>query len=41
MGEMSEVYFDPHLMKQFKDIAEEVLDEDVRRAATHHRDLVG
>jgi putative nucleotidyltransferase with HDIG domain len=40
MGEMSEVFFDPHLMKLFQAIAEEVLDEDARRAARHHRDLI-
>jgi putative nucleotidyltransferase with HDIG domain len=41
MGEMSEDFFDPDLMKHFQAIAEEVLDEDARRAATHRRDLVG
>lgn len=41
MREMSETFFDPHLMELFQATAEEVLDEDARRAATHHRDLVG
>lgn len=41
MREMSEAFFDPHLMELFQAIAEEVLVEDARRAATHHRDLVG
>jgi putative nucleotidyltransferase with HDIG domain len=40
MREMSDS-FDPHLMELFRDTAEEVLIEDARRAATHHRDLVG
>jgi len=40
MQEMSEAFFDPHLMELFQSIAEEVLNEDARRAATHHRDLV-
>ncbi len=41
MREMSEAFFDPQLMEQFQAIAEEVLVEDARRAATHHRELVG
>jgi len=41
MREMSEAFFDPQLMELFQAIAEEVLDEDAQRAATHHRDLVG
>ncbi len=41
MQEMSESYFDPHLMELFQATAEEVLEEDARRAATHHRDVVG
>ncbi|MBK5274210.1 MAG: response regulator [Desulfuromonadales bacterium] len=41
MREMSEAFFDPHLIELFQSIAEEVLVEDARRAATHHRDLVG
>jgi putative nucleotidyltransferase with HDIG domain len=40
MQEMSAA-FDPQLMEQFQDIAEEVLEEDARRAATHHRELIG
>lgn len=40
MREMSEAFFDPQLMELFQAIAEEVLDEDARRAATHHRELV-
>jgi putative nucleotidyltransferase with HDIG domain len=41
MREMSEAFFDPHLMEQFQTIAEEVLDENARRAATHRRNVVG
>ncbi len=41
MREMSEAFFDPHLMELFQAIAEDVLVEDAQRAATHHRDLVG
>ncbi len=41
MREMSEAFFDPHLIELFQAIAEKVLDEDARRAATHHRDLAG
>lgn len=41
MREMSEAFFDPHLMELFQDIAEEVLEEDAHRAATHRRDLTG
>ena len=40
MQEMSEAFFDPHLMEQFRNIAEEVLNEDVQRAATHRKGLV-
>ncbi len=40
MQEMSDAFFDPHLMEQFQSIAEEVLDEDAQRAATRRRDLV-
>lgn len=40
MSEMTKSFFDPHLMELFQTIAEEVLEEDERRAATHHRDLV-
>lgn len=40
MREMSEAFFDPQLMEQFQTIAEEVLQEDARRAAIHHRDLI-
>jgi hypothetical protein len=40
MRDMSVAFFDPHLVELFQDIAEEVLDEDAHRAATHHRDLV-
>jgi putative two-component system response regulator len=41
MLEMSETFFDPHLMELFQEIADEVLDEDALRAATHHRELAG
>lgn len=41
MREMSEAFFDPHLMEQFQTIAEEVLEEDALRAAFHHRELLG
>lgn len=41
MREMSKTFFDPHLMGLFQATAEEVLIEDARRAATHHRDLAG
>ncbi len=41
MREMSEAFFDPHLMGLFRDIAEEVLEEDARRAAIHRRELAG
>ncbi|MHB8121105.1 MAG: HD-GYP domain-containing protein [Desulfuromonadaceae bacterium] len=40
MQEMSQAFFDPYLMEQFQNIAEEVLDQDVQRAATHRKDLV-
>jgi len=39
MGEMSQAFFDPHLFEQFQGIAEEALEEDALRAATHRRDL--
>jgi putative nucleotidyltransferase with HDIG domain len=41
MREMSKAFFDPGLMNLFQAIAEDVLDEDTRRAATHHRELIG
>jgi len=40
MQEMS-ASFDPHLVELFQSTAEDVLEEDARRAATHRRDLVG
>lgn len=40
MREMSEAFFDPHLMEHFRTIAEEVLEEDAHRAAIRHRDLI-
>ena len=40
MQEMTKTFFDPHLMDQFQAIAEDVLDENALRAATHHRELV-
>lgn len=40
MAEMAESHFDPELMELFQSIADKVLDEDVRHAAKHHRDLV-
>ncbi len=41
MREMTEAFFDPHVMRLFQDIAEEVLEEDARRAAIHRRELAG
>ncbi len=41
MREMSDTFFDPQLMELFQDIAEEVLNENALRAATHRRILVG
>jgi putative nucleotidyltransferase with HDIG domain len=40
MREMSEAFFDPHLMELFQSIADEALEEDARRAAVHRRELV-
>ena len=40
MQQMQESFFDPDLMALFQGIAEEVLEEDALRAATHHRDLI-
>ena len=40
MREMSQDFFDPHLFEQFQGVAEEALEEDALRAATHHRDLI-
>lgn len=40
MREMSKTFFDPGLIDLFQTIADDVLDEDTRRAATHHRELI-